>query len=66
LSDVAGQVADADLLTLDEALTQLAVIDARAAELVALRYFTGLTITQAAEALAGQPHPRPPELFARH
>jgi RNA polymerase sigma factor (TIGR02999 family) len=40
-----------DLLALDEALTALAAADARAAELVKLRYFAGLTAAQAAEAL---------------
>ena len=40
-----------DLLALDEALDQLAVHDSRKAELVKLRYFAGLTIRQAAEAL---------------
>jgi RNA polymerase sigma factor (TIGR02999 family) len=40
-----------DLLALDEALCQLAVTDPQAAELVKLRYFAGLTVKQAAEAL---------------
>jgi RNA polymerase sigma factor (TIGR02999 family) len=40
-----------DLLALDEALEQLAIKDARKAELVKLRYFAGLTMEQAAEAL---------------
>ena len=40
-----------DLVALDEALAQLAVVDPRAAELVNLRYFAGLTIPQAAEIL---------------
>jgi RNA polymerase sigma factor (TIGR02999 family) len=40
-----------DLVALDEALDKLAVIDTRKAELVKLRYFAGLTISQAAEAL---------------
>jgi RNA polymerase sigma factor (TIGR02999 family) len=40
-----------DLLDLDEALTRLATADPQAAELVKLRYFAGLTIPQAAEAL---------------
>ncbi len=42
---------DEDLLALDEALTRLAEADPTAAELVKLRYFAGLTIPQAAEAL---------------
>lgn len=41
----------ADLLVLDDALAELEVHDRRAAELVKLRYFAGLTHQQAAEAL---------------
>lgn len=44
-----------DLLALDEALNELAVVDARAAELVKLRYFAGLTGQEAAEALGISP-----------
>src|SRR5687767_10592946 len=40
-----------DLLALDEALDQLEREDPKVAELVKLRYFVGLTIPQAAEAL---------------
>jgi RNA polymerase sigma factor (TIGR02999 family) len=40
-----------DLLALDEALEKLARDDPRKAELVKLRYFTGLSTVQAAEAL---------------
>jgi RNA polymerase sigma factor (TIGR02999 family) len=40
-----------DLLSLDEALTKLALEDARKAELVKLRYFTGLSVQEAAEVL---------------
>ncbi|HUE74172.1 MAG TPA: sigma-70 family RNA polymerase sigma factor [Pirellulaceae bacterium] len=40
-----------DLIALDEALDRLAVHDSRKAELVKLRYFAGLTIRQAADAL---------------
>jgi RNA polymerase sigma factor (TIGR02999 family) len=39
------------LLALDEALTRLAEADRSAAELVQLRYFTGLSIPEAAEVL---------------
>jgi RNA polymerase sigma factor (TIGR02999 family) len=39
------------LLALDEALAQLAVIEPRAAEVVKLRYFAGLTVAEAAVAL---------------
>jgi RNA polymerase sigma factor (TIGR02999 family) len=51
---VAPQVPD-DLLALDEALSLLAVTDPQAAELVKLRYFAGLTVKQAAEALGISP-----------
>jgi RNA polymerase sigma factor (TIGR02999 family) len=44
-----------DLLALDEALDHLAASDRQAAELVKLRYFAGLTIPQAAEALSISP-----------
>ena len=40
-----------DLLTLDEALTRFEQLDPQKAALVRLRYFAGLTIPQAAEAL---------------
>jgi RNA polymerase sigma factor (TIGR02999 family) len=46
----AAQAAD-DLLALDEALDRLEQTDPQAARLVKLRYFSGLTIPQAAEAL---------------
>ena len=41
-----------DLLALDEALQQLTARDPRAAELVKLRFFAGLTVPEAAQALA--------------
>jgi len=44
-----------DLLALDDALTKLNSVDADAARLVQLRYFTGLTIPQAAESLGISP-----------
>jgi RNA polymerase sigma factor (TIGR02999 family) len=40
-----------DLIALDEAIDKLAAIDARKAELVKLRFFAGLSISQAADAL---------------
>jgi RNA polymerase sigma factor (TIGR02999 family) len=40
-----------DLIALDEALNKLAVHDSRKAELVKLRFFAGLTLRQAADAL---------------
>ena len=62
LVDLAGRAAPADdLLALDEALDRLAAEDPQAAELVKLRYFAGLTIEEAAEALGISPaHRRPP------
>ena len=41
-----------DVLALDEALTKLAEIDPVKANLVKLRYFTGMTMPEAAEALS--------------
>jgi RNA polymerase sigma factor (TIGR02999 family) len=49
-ADVAQNPAD-DLLSLDEVLTRLEAIDAPAARLVKLRYFVGLTMQEAADAL---------------
>jgi RNA polymerase sigma factor (TIGR02999 family) len=49
--DIASPMPDEELLALDEALTQLATVDREAAELVKLRFFTGLTQSQAAEQL---------------
>jgi RNA polymerase sigma factor (TIGR02999 family) len=46
----APEVSD-DLLVLDEALTKLTAAEPQVAELVKLRYFTGLTIKEAAEVL---------------
>jgi RNA polymerase sigma-70 factor (ECF subfamily) len=43
--------ADLDVLALDEALVALAALDARQARVVELRFFGGLTIEEAAEAL---------------
>lgn len=44
-----------NLELLDEALTRLAQVEPQVAELVQLRYFTGLTIEEAAEALGISP-----------
>lgn len=44
-----------DLLALDQALTELSEVDPRAAELVKLRYFAGLTCKEAADALGISP-----------
>jgi RNA polymerase sigma factor (TIGR02999 family) len=44
-----------DLLAIDEALSQLSAADPQAAELVKLRYFTGLTVPEAAAVLGVSP-----------
>jgi RNA polymerase sigma factor (TIGR02999 family) len=44
-----------DLLALDAALTRFAAIDPRSAELVQLRYFSGLSIPEAAQVLGISP-----------
>ena len=44
-----------DLLALDEALTRLAQLDPRQTQLVELRYFAGMTVSEAAEALGISP-----------
>jgi RNA polymerase sigma factor (TIGR02999 family) len=49
--DLACPLPDDDLLALDEALSQLAGVDSVAAELVNLRFFTGLTQAEAAAQL---------------
>lgn len=51
LPDPASAEQNAGFLLLDEALTKLAAVDAQAAAVVRLRYFTGLTIEEAAKAL---------------
>ena len=43
------------LLALDEALDRLAAVEPRAAEVVKLRYFAGLTVPEAAQALGISP-----------
>ncbi len=53
-SIAAPEAAD-DLLALDEALTRLAATEPQVADLVKLRYFTGLTIPQAAAQLQISP-----------
>jgi RNA polymerase sigma factor (TIGR02999 family) len=49
--EIASPLPDNDLLALNEALDQLAKLDPPAAELVKLRFFTGLTQQQAADLL---------------
>jgi len=53
--DAASEVPDDDVVALSEALDRLAAVNARAAELVKLRYFAGLTVPQAAAALGVAP-----------
>jgi RNA polymerase sigma factor (TIGR02999 family) len=48
---LAAERTPAEFLALHEALDRLAIKDPRKAELVKLRFFTGLTLEQAAEAL---------------
>jgi RNA polymerase sigma factor (TIGR02999 family) len=43
---------DVDLVSLDEALTELSGIDATQAQIVEMRYFGGLTLEEIADALA--------------
>lgn len=50
-AQLASDGMDFDLLALDEALDKLREIDARKSEIVALRYFAGLTIEETAAAL---------------
>jgi RNA polymerase sigma factor (TIGR02999 family) len=47
--------ADPDILAVDDALSRFAAVDPKAAELVKLRYFAGLTIPEAADALGISP-----------
>jgi RNA polymerase sigma factor (TIGR02999 family) len=48
-ADVISMAAPDELLVIDEALTKLAAEDPRAAQLVRLRYFAGLSVEEAAE-----------------
>lgn len=52
---VASPVSDIDLLALDEALKKFEAQDERKARLIKLRFFAGLTIAEAAEALGISP-----------
>ena len=53
MSDIASAVMETDdkVLAVNEALEKFAVLDPQKAELVKLRYFVGMTLGQAAEAL---------------
>jgi len=55
LDNVAAPTPDDELLALDEAMTHLAALDARKAQLVELRFFAGLTNDQAAAVLGISP-----------
>ena len=48
---VSEPAADVDLLALDTALTSLTTFDERAARIVELRFFSGLTIEETAEVM---------------
>ncbi len=52
---IAAQKTEVDLLALDEALTRLEVIDKQQAQIVEMRYFSGLTIEETAEVLSISP-----------
>jgi DNA-directed RNA polymerase specialized sigma24 family protein len=52
---IADPAVDEDLLAINDALDQLAMVDPQAAELVKLRYFAGLAIPEAAEVLGISP-----------
>lgn len=52
---IAAPQPDEDLVALDAALTRFEAIEPQKAELVKLRYFAGLTIEEAAEALGISP-----------
>jgi RNA polymerase sigma factor (TIGR02999 family) len=51
----AGSTRVADLVSLDDALNDLARVDPQQARIVELRYFTGLSIEETAEALSTSP-----------
>jgi RNA polymerase sigma factor (sigma-70 family) len=53
--EIAADEIPEDLITLDQALAELAAIDKPAADLVHLRYFAGLSIPDAADALGVSP-----------
>jgi RNA polymerase sigma factor (TIGR02999 family) len=52
---VAAPEASDEILAVDEALAALAAADPKAAELVKLRYFAGLSVDEAARALGMSP-----------
>jgi RNA polymerase sigma factor (TIGR02999 family) len=54
-SGSAAPIDYAELLAVNEALDKLAIVDPEAARLVKLRYFAGLTVEEAADAMALSP-----------
>jgi len=54
-ADPAGKEASLDLIALDNAMTQLAALDPRQCKIVELRFFGGLSIEEAAEAVEISP-----------
>jgi RNA polymerase sigma factor (TIGR02999 family) len=54
-ADLAGPTGDERILALDEALTKLAQVRPQAARLVQLRFFTGLTVDEAAQTVGISP-----------
>lgn len=52
---VAAEDRDVDLLALDKALNELATLDERQAQIVELRFFSGLSIEESAEVLKISP-----------
>jgi RNA polymerase sigma-70 factor (ECF subfamily) len=48
---ISGESRSAELLALDEALEQLAIVDQRKAEVVEMRYFGGLTMEEIADVM---------------
>lgn len=51
VAPIAVDAKDVDLIALDEALTRLAALDEQQARVVELRYFSGLSLEETAEAL---------------
>jgi RNA polymerase sigma factor (TIGR02999 family) len=50
-AQISSEARAAELLDLDEALTELAVVDVRKSRVVELRFFGGLSIDETAEAM---------------
>ncbi len=54
-ADVSDGISDVDVIALDDAIERLEYEDPRAAQVVKMRFFGGLTIAQAAEAIGISP-----------